>query len=284
VLDLHTHSNASDGSMPPAALVELGAGLGLTALALTDHDTVAGIAEAARAADGRRMRFVPGVELSARIDGGTLHLCGLFVDAGSPAIAQFLAGVLRLREQRNARLVARLAEIGMPVTAEEALDASGGELVGRPHFAAVLIRKGFAASMGEVFAKILGRGGVAHVFKERREPAECIAAIRAAGGVPILAHPDQTGRKGAALDELVGGLKKLGLEGVETFCAAYTSQMVQDYTRVAKRHGLLRSGGSDFHGSPKPDIRLGRGFGSLRVPDALLAPLEEAAARIRATG
>jgi predicted metal-dependent phosphoesterase TrpH len=284
VLDLHAHSDASDGSMSPTALVELGSGVGLTALALTDHDTVAGVAEAARAAVGKRVRFVPGVELSARMDDGTLHICGLFIDCEHPAMAAFLADVLRLREARNARLIARLAEIGMPVTLDEAVEASGGEIVGRPHFAAVLIRKGFAGSMGEVFSKILGRGGVAHVFKERREPGECIAAIRAAGGVPVLAHPDQTNRKGAALDDLVGELRRLGLAGIETFCTSYTSQMVQDYTRLAKRHGLARSGGSDFHGAPKPDVRLGRGFGSLHVPDSLLAPLEEAAARIRATG
>jgi len=284
VLDLHTHSDASDGSMSPTALVELGAGIDLTALALTDHDTVAGVADAARAAAGKRVRFIPGVELSARADGGTLHICGLFIDAGHPAIAAFLEDVNRLRVARNARLIARLAELGMPVSREEVVEASGGEIVGRPHFAAVLIRKGYAASMSEVFGKILGRGGVAHVFKERREPAECIAAIRAAGGVPILAHPDQTNRKGAALDDLVGELARLGLAGIETHCASYTSQMTQDYTRLAKRHGLVRSGGSDFHGAAKPDIRLGRGFGSLRVPDSLLAPLEEAAARIRAEG
>lgn len=270
--------------MSPTALVELGAGIGLTALALTDHDTVAGIAEAARAAAGKRTRFVPGVELSARMDGGTLHLCGLFIDSEQPALTAFLADVLRLREERNARLVARLAEIGMPVTAAEVLEASGGELVGRPHFAAVLVRKGHAASMGEVFQKILGRGGSAHVFKERREPAQCIAAIRAAGGVPVLAHPEQTNRKGAALDALAAELKRFGLAGVETHCTAYTSQQIQDYTQLAKRHLLVRSGGSDFHGAPKPDVRLGRGFGSLRVPDSLLAPLEEAAARIRAEG
>ena len=284
MLDLHTHSNASDGSMSPTALVELGASVGLTALALTDHDSVAGIAEAEAAAAGKRLRFIPGVELSARIDAGTLHLVGLLIDASHAAIAALLADVLRLREERNDRLVAKLAEIGMPVTLEEAAAVSGGRIVGRPHFAAVLIRKGHAATMSEVFGKILGRGGVAHVYKERREPADCIAAIRAAGGVPILAHPDQTGRQGAALDELVGELKRLGLAGVETYCTSYASQRVQDYTQLAKRHGLVRSGGSDFHGAPKPDVRLGRGFGSLHVPDSLLAPIEEAAARIRAGG
>ena len=284
MLDLHAHSNASDGSMSPTALVELGAQVGLSALALTDHDTVAGIAEALRAAEGKRMRLVPGIELSARLEDGTLHIVGLFVDHAHPALGRFLADVLRMREERNARLVAKLAEIGMPVTLEEATEAAGGESVGRPHFAAKLVEKGHAQSLSEVFQKLLGRGGAAHVFKERFEPRACVEVIRAAGGVPILAHPDQTSRRGAALDALVAELKGYGLLGIETHCAAYTSQVTHDYGQLAKRHGLVRSGGSDFHGRPKPDIRLGRGFGSLHVPDSLLAPIEEAAARVRAAG
>lgn len=281
MIDLHAHSNASDGSLSPAALVELGAGVGLTALALTDHDTVAGIDEAARAASGRKVRFVPGIELSAALEGGTLHFVGLFVDHAHGAIAAALAEVLRMREERNARLVARLAEVGMPVTLDEAAGAAGGEIVGRPHFAAKLVEKGHAASLAEVFAKLLGRGGAAHVFKERLSPQTCIEVIRAAGGAPILAHPDQTNRRGAQLDALVAELKGCGLVGLESHCASYTSQTRHDLGQLAARHGLLRSGGSDFHGAPKPDIRLGRGFGSLRVPDSFLAPLEEAAAEIR---
>ena len=284
MLDLHAHSNASDGSLTPTALVELGAAVGLTALALTDHDSVSGLAEAARAAAGTRLRLVPGIELSARMDGGTLHLVGLFVDPDHAAIRECLADVRRMREERNDRLVAKLAEAGMPVSLAEAARLSGGEIVGRPHFAAALIAKGYAADMGEVFGRILGRGGKAHVFKERRSPEACIASIRAAGGVPILAHPDQTNLEGQALDALVARLAGQGLAGIETICSAYTSQRIQDFTRLAARHGLVRSGGSDFHGAPKPDIRLGRGFGSLRVPDRLFEPLERAAEGIRKNG
>jgi 3',5'-nucleoside bisphosphate phosphatase len=284
MLDLHTHSNASDGSMAPAAVVELGAEIGLTAMALTDHDTVAGIDEAMRAAAGRKTRFIPGIELSARLEGGTLHVVGLFIDGAHPAIAAALAEVLRMREERNERLVAKLAEIGMPVTLEEAAEVAGGEIIGRPHFAAKLVEKGHAKSLGEVFQKLLGRGGAAHVFKERLAPEACIEVIRAAGGAPILAHPDQTNRKGKDLDALVAELKGYGLVGLESRCASYTSQATHDLGQLAKRHGLVQSGGSDFHGRPKPDIRLGRGFGSLRVPDSLLAPIEEAAAKVRAAG
>jgi 3',5'-nucleoside bisphosphate phosphatase len=284
VIDLHAHSNASDGSLPPAALVALGAEIGLKALALTDHDTVDGVGEAMRAAEGGRMRLVPGIELSARLPEGTLHVVGLFIDHEHPAMTAFLGDVRRMRDERNARLTAKLEEIGMPVSLAEAAAIAGGEIVGRPHFAAALVRKGYAQSLAEVFEKILGRGGAAHVFKERFSPEACIGVIRAAGGVPILAHPDQTKRKGEELDALVAELKRFGLSGIETHCAPYTSQMVHDYRTLGERHGLLRSGGSDFHGKPKPDIRLGRGFGSLRVPDSLLEPLERAAEEIRKNG
>jgi 3',5'-nucleoside bisphosphate phosphatase len=236
------------------------------------------------AAAGRKMRFVPGIELSARMEGGTLHIVGLFIDHAHPAMTAFLEEVLRMRVERNARLVAKLEEIGMPVAFEEVVEAAGGEIVGRPHFAAVLVRKGYAKSMNEVFAKILGRNGAAHVYKERFTPEACIRVIRVSGGVPILAHPDQTNRKGPELDAVVADLVRFGLVGIETYCASYTSQMIADYGRLAKRHGLVRSGGSDFHGKQKPDIRLGRGFGSLRVPDSLFEPLEEAAAKVRAVG
>lgn len=281
MLDLHAHSSASDGSLPPAELIELAEQVGLTALALTDHDTVAGIDRAAAAARGKRVRFVPGVEISTRLEGGTCHLVGLLIDHESPELTAGLERVQRMRSERNPRIVAALARIGMPVSLEEAAEVSGGELVGRPHFARVMMRKGYVRDADEAFERYLGNGGPAHVPKERLEPAEGIRLIRAAGGVPILAHPDQTGRRGAALAELVGALAEQGLAGLETRYSSPPAHAAAEYARLARDNGLVESGGSDFHGAAKPEIRLGRGFGNLHVPDAWLAPIEETARAIR---
>ena len=277
MIDLHTHSTASDGSMSPKSLVALAEKIGLRAMALTDHDTVDGLGEAIAAAESLEVELVPGIELSCALPGGTLHIVGLFVDHLDPGLSLRLERVMRMRNERNPRLAKRLAEIGVPVTMEEAAAASGTDVVGRPHFAQVMIEKGYVADAGEAFTRYLGKDGLAHVEKERLNPDEAIALIAGAGGVPILAHPDQTKRTGDDLDALVWELKEMGLMGIETFCSPYHTQMVHDYSALAKRHGLLRSGGTDFHGAPKPKIKLGRGFGSLYVHDDILEPIREAA-------
>jgi predicted metal-dependent phosphoesterase TrpH len=282
VIDLHTHSTASDGTLTPTELVELALRIGLEAMALTDHDTVDGVAEALAAAAGTHLLLVPGVELSAAMEGGTLHIVGLFLDPACEELDAGLARVMTMRNDRNPRIVARLAELGLPVSTEEAAAASGTDVVGRPHFAQVMVSKGYVRDVNEAFDRYLGRGGEAHVHKDRLEPAEAIRLIRAAGGVPILAHPDQTGLKGDGLDALVEELKGMGLAGIEVFCSPYKTNMTHEYSRLARRHGLVRSGGTDFHGAPKPRIKLGRGFGSLFVHRDLLAPIREAAEAIRA--
>ncbi len=283
MLDLHAHSTASDGTLSPTQLVSLAEKVGLTAVALTDHDTVEGLPEAIRAAANTRVELVPGVELSTQLDRGTLHIVGLFVDHQNDTLRSGLHQVMKMRNDRNPRLAARLAEIGLPVTMEEAEKISGTDVVGRPHFAAVMIDKGYVKDLGEAFAKYLGRDGSAHVEKARLAPGRAIEFIRAAGGVPVLAHPDQTNRKGDELDALVGELASTGLGGIECFCSPYHSQMTTDYTRLARKYNLVRSGGSDFHGQPKPKIKLGRGFGSLYVRDDLLGKIRERAEEIRAT-
>jgi hypothetical protein len=281
VIDLHTHTSASDGSESPADLVRLAERVGLTALAITDHDTVDGIDEALEAARDARVRFVPGVELSARLENGTLHLVGLFVDHRHPGLADALARVQAMRAERNPRIAEALTRVGKPVSLDEAAETAGGKVVSRMHFAEVLVRKGFARDLDEAFARFLAKGGPADIPKDRLEPGECIGLIRAAGGVPVLAHPDQTRRRGSELRRLVDSLAGQGLAGIEVRCSSHAPATTDELTTLAKERGLVPSGGSDFHGRGKPKILLGRGFGRLQVPDSFLEPLETAAEEIR---
>ena len=278
MIDLHTHSTASDGSLSPRSLVELANKIGLKALAITDHDTVAGLDEAIDAAARTDLIMIPGMELSANIKKGCLHIVGLHIDHENPRLASGLRRVLKMRNERNPRIAARLKELGMHVPMEEVAKFSGGEVVGRPHFARVMVDRGYARDLNDAFARFLGDKGAAYVSKERLDPAECIDLILVAGGVPIIAHPDQTRLKGMDLDRFVGQLVDMGLKGIEVSCSSYKPHLIAEYTRLARKYDLVRSGGTDFHGAPKPDIKLGRGFGSLHVPDELLEPISLASA------
>lgn len=281
MLDLHTHSSASDGSLSPAELVVLADRVGLVGLALTDHDTVAGLPEALAAAADAAVELIPGVELSAAADRGAIHIVGLHVDHDEAGLRGGLARVRRWRDERNPEIARKLAELGKPVELDEVTRIAGGGVVGRPHFAAALVARGHVRDVDEAFARYLSRGGAAYVPKRKLAPAECIALIRGAGGVPVLAHPDQAQLGRAALRDLVGRLADQGLAGIEVYCPTYDSAMTRLYREIALEYGLVESGGTDFHGSVKPRIKLGRGFGSLHVPDSLLEPIAEAAAGIR---
>ncbi len=259
--------------MSPRSIVELANKIGLKALALTDHDTVAGLDEAIDAATGTDLILIPGVELSALNEKGSLHIVGLHIDHENPHLASGLKRALDMRNERNPRIARRLEELGMHVSLEDAAELAGGEVVGRPHFAHAMVERGYAKDFKDAFARFLGKNGVAYVMKERLAPSECIGLILGAGGVPILAHPDQTGLDGEDLDTFVGQLVDMGLKGIEVFCSSYKSHLTAQYTRLARKYNLVRSGGTDFHGTPKPDIKLGKGFGSLYVPDELLEPI-----------
>jgi len=280
MLDLHTHSTISDGTFTPTELVNLAEKIKLKAVALTDHDSVGGVEEALHASKNLAVKFVPGVEMSAKLNDKSMHIVGLCVNHRDPTLTATLKKVCEMRDDRNPRLSARLQELGMEISLEEVAEVAGGKVIGRPHFAEVMISKGFVKTPHEAFRKYLGNQGIAQTPKERLSPAEIIAAIRAAGGIPILAHPDQTQRTGDALDRLVANLKNMGLEGIETFYPSYDTSQTHEYSKLAKRYDLVRSGGSDFHGLHKPKIKLGRGFGSLYVPDDLLELIEQRAGNL----
>lgn len=281
LVDLHVHTTASDGGLSPAACVEEAARLGLAAIAITDHDTLAGNAEAMARGAELGVEVVPGVELSAAHETLTIHLLGYFPDPGAPELRAVLAELREQREERNPRILARLAELGCPLDSDEVTAEAGGGLVGRPHIAAVMIRKGYVGSLNEAFDRYLAKGAAAYVEGGKPQPAEAIEALLRARAVPVLAHPGATGaRLWAQAEALVVQLVDAGLRGIEVHYPGRDSGQASAFLRLANRFNLLVTGGTDFHGPRKPGILMGRGGGSLRVPYALLARLKEERERL----
>jgi hypothetical protein len=281
-VDLHTHSTASDGTFAPDAVAVLAKQSGLVGFALTDHDTIAGLPDAERAARELNLEFVPGVELSCQVPyPGTLHLLGYCIDPHSPRLRDVLHRLIDARDARNPQMVRKLNELGIAITMNEVRDAAGGEVVGRPHMAAVLVRKGYAGSSKDAFNKYLGRGAAAYVEKERLSPREAIETVLAAGGVPVLAHPVQLrAENDAQLERIVKDLVDLGLQGIEVIHSDHDAAQVERCTRLAVHFNLLKTGGSDFHGINKKEVQLGLANGR-RIPrqfmDDLLARNHEPA-------
>ncbi len=283
-IDLHTHTTASDGTLSPRELVAAAQEAGLEAVAITDHDTVAGLAEGLAAGRELGLEVVPGVEISMEVGlTGGAHLLGLWVRPADPGLLAGLERLQQARRQRTPRLLARLNELGLPLSLEEVLaQTKGGDAqVGRPHVARALVAKGLAGSVGEAFNRWLAAGAPAYVPKERLPAAQGIALVRGAGGVPVLAHPGLLDLDRAGLESLVLRLRGMGLEGLEAYYSEHDSATQRYLVSLAARLGLAVSGGSDFHGGTKPQVALGRGKGGLRVPASLLAALKQRRERIR---
>jgi 3',5'-nucleoside bisphosphate phosphatase len=277
MIDLHTHSTFSDGSLTPEALVEQADAMGLSALALTDHDCTDGHTRFLAACSGRGVRGIPGVEISAEVPKGTLHMLGFFLDGANGQLRATLDEIRDGRKLRNGRILDRLNGLGMNLSWEEVAAFAGEDTVGRPHFAQAMVAKGYVASKEEAFDRYLGKGQAAYVDRFRLSPEDSIAAIRAAGGVAVLAHPFTMGLGPKALREAAIKLKDAGLGGIEAYYSEHSASQHAQYMKLAKDIGLAVSGGSDFHGDLNPAIKLGVGFGNLRVPDELLAGLEKLA-------
>ena len=275
MIDLHTHSTCSDGSEPPARVVELAAAAGCSAVALTDHDTLGGLPAAQAAADRLGIRLVRGCEVSCTSRTGSAHVLCYFVDGDEGPLQDELARLREDRRQRNEVMAGRLAALGLPVTYDEVLAEAHGAGVGRPHFAAVLVRHGAASSIGDAFDRYLAKGAPGYVPKARVEVAEIAAKATASGALAVLAHPLSLGLDGADLEAAVAELAEGGIAGIECFYGRYHPATRRDLAELARRHGLVATGGSDFHGSYKPDLSVGSGTGDLRVPDDVLAALEE---------
>ena len=283
-VDLHSHSTASDGTLAPAEVARLAHRRGLSAWALTDHDTVAGIPEAQAEARALGVDFLPGIEISAEYPHpGTMHILGYGIDPASPTLQSLTRQLIQGRDDRNPRIIARLNQLGVPITMEEVEDQAGGTVIGRPHIAAVLMRKGFVSSIKQAFDKYLAPGGLAYFDKERLTPRQALEMIRESGGISVLAHPVQlrTTNDGQ-LERVIKDLKDLGLRGLEVMHSDHDAALVEKFGKLADHMGLLKTGGSDFHGGNKKDIDLGAARGR-RVPRAYYEALRDAIARANKT-
>jgi 3',5'-nucleoside bisphosphate phosphatase len=276
--DLHTHSNHSDGDLSPRELVRLASRKRLAGLALTDHDTVAGLAEAAEAAaEDPQLTFIPGVEVSAAFPQGTLHILGLCIDPAGVALADLTARLLDARNERNPRIVAKLRAMGVDITMDEVLSRAGvadqaGGVVGRAHIAAVLMRKGYARDLADAFARYLSPGAPAFVDKERLAPAQAIAAIHDARGLAILAHPVQLQFGNfAECERMVRSLQDAGLDGLEAYHSDHSDVETRFFLDLARRLDMAVAGGSDYHGSIKAEVRLGHPPVPASVMETLLS-------------
>lgn len=293
IIDLHIHSTASDGATLPENIPSVAAAAGLSAIALTDHDTVSGVdafLEAGKAF--HEIELVPGVEISAkRMDNGELHIVGLFIDHHNGPLNELMDRVRAGREGRNLKILERLRSIGYDITAEELAGVAGGDSVGRPHFAKLLVDKGYFNDFQTVFDKLLGRGNSGYVGRELPSPEETIATIHGAGGVAVWAHPvthsrePGTRKKKSPRSFIRKHLKYLvpaGLDGVEVWYPLYTPQTGTILSELASEFKLLRCGGSDYHGEIKPGLEIGVGFGDMKVPYECFGPLREKAEVIKA--
>jgi predicted metal-dependent phosphoesterase TrpH len=278
LIDLHSHTKFSDGSATPAELIGFAASAGARAVAITDHDTLDGLPGGRRAAQECGIEFVDGVEISADFQPGTMHILGYCFDPSSEELNAALEMLRLARSERNPQIAARLQNLGLEVNYGEVASLAGNEVVGRPHFASVMVRKGYVASIKEAFDRFLAKGQPAYVEKRKLSPAESIDLIRKAGGVAILAHPYQMKLSDEDTEDQIKRLRDLGLDGIEAIYSRLSSAERERYVRLADRLGMLVSGGSDFHGTFKPDINLVTGLGDLQVQYELLENIKARAA------
>ncbi len=255
--DLHTHSTASDGQYSPSELAALAKERGIEVLALTDHDTTDGVAEALAAGERLGLRVIPGVELSAK-EYHTFHILGYAYDPAAPALGELCARMRKSRDEREDRILAYLAENGMALARAEVEEIAGDAPIGRPHFAQAMQRHGWVASVREAFDRWLDTEDYhAHVAYVKPSARACIEAIRASGGKASLAHPYQIGVDDEALDAIVRELAGYGLDAIECFYPKFTPAQQAYYLRLAEKYRLRVTGGSDFHGERvKPDVAL----------------------------
>ena len=276
-IDLHIHTTASDGTFTPEEVVREASRLGLAAVAITDHDTAAGYARAAAEGEKRGLEVVPGIEISTKFR-SAVHILGYYIDVDSPALEEVLDWMHRDREERNVKLCAMLRASGVDIDIER-MHARFGDLVGRPHFAEIMIENGMARDMNDAFERLLNKNKPFFIPRQFLPIERSIEIIREAGGTAVLAHPFQYRLDDAALRELIEHCMESGLEGMECRYSGYDAAQTAYLEALAAEYGLVRTGGSDFHGAIKGEIRLGEGKGGLNVPYAFLEELRSRRAK-----
>jgi predicted metal-dependent phosphoesterase TrpH len=278
-VDLHIHSSASDGSLTPAEIIDRAGRLNLAAIALTDHDTLAGVKAVLTSGLPANLGFITGVEISTAAPEpyfchGSLHLLGYGFDPDNDDLGHALQRLQDARNNRNPRIIAKLNRLGIPITSD-ALGATASDTqIGRPHIANWLVEHGIVADFDEAFERLLGNGRPAYVDKYRIGCEAAIRLIRKAGGVAVLAHPALiTPRGDWNIENLVRELQSLGLAGIEAYYPEHTPAQTRTFLDWAARMGLVATGGTDFHGAIKPDVEMGVARGDFHVPDGCLAEL-----------
>lgn len=273
-VDLHTHTTASDGTYAPRELVAEAASRGVRVLAITDHDSTEGLAEAFEEAERRRpTEVLPGIEINCDVEGAEIHILGYLMDWQAPWFQAFCLEQRRERRARVHRMVERLAGLGMPLDAGEVFAIVKEGSAGRPHVARVMVARGYVKTVREAFDKYLGTGKPGHVQRKKLAPEDAVRIIRRAGGVPVFAHPGLADR-----DELIPGLIAAGLMGIECYYTEHSAAQRASYLQICKDHDLVATGGSDFHG---PKVRAAS-LGSPAVPMAAVEALRTKAAASRA--
>ena len=287
-VDLHVHSTKSDGTYTPKDLVEYAIEKGLSAFALTDHDTVDGVEEAFNYAEKLREQYstkendrivpevIPGIEFSTEYQGKDVHIVGLYIDIHSPAFEQHLRDFVESRNVRNEKMCRSLQGIGMDITYEKLLERFPGAVITRAHYAKYMLEKGYIKNMAEAFERYIGDYSPHYIPREKVTPEQAIQLTLEAGGIPILAHPILYHLSDARLEELVVQLKSVGLVGIEAIYSTYAPAEERQIRRLAEKYDLLLSGGSDFQGSNKPGLDLAVGYGKLFVPYEVLENIKAA--------
>lgn len=279
-IDLHVHSNHSDGTLSPSDVVRHAIDRGLCAIALTDHDCTLGIAEAKDAAreltsSGHEIRIIPGVEISADYLNRDIHILGLFIDPENSDLQNALELALHSRDRRNEKMVQNLQKAGIDITLQDLTFGNPDTVITRAHFARHLIRHGYVRDRHEAFSRYLDSDTPYYVRREYMKPEEAIRLIQNAGGIPVLAHPLLYHLSPSGVKALVSLLKDNGLQGIETIYSANSKEDEAFTRQLAAQYGLCITGGSDFHGSNKPEIEIGIGRGNLRIPYEILENLEK---------
>ena len=274
-IDLHTHSTCSDGSLTPRELVRHAKKSGLSAIAISDHDSVSGIADALDEGKAIGIEVVPAIELSAQSETET-HILGYYIDPENKALNDAVEYAREVRYEREVETCALLNSLGFDITMEEAEEEAKNGLLCRAHFAKIMVRKGYVSSVKEAFDKYLANGKGAYSARQAFTDTEAVKLINGAGGLAFCAHLHLTRKSHDELEAFLKRLKNEGLSGIEGYYTDYTPEMENTYRSLASSLGLMISGGTDFHGAFKPHISIGKGLGNLEIPYSVLKNIKEA--------